>query len=388
MEKIETCQKVVMIMTKGYKAKVDTRTGGAGYGYQIITSEMAVKMASNSKCIPVLREGDSQIAIPTLLQQFQYLDMRDDKLFEQLYLELLRSIYDEPLVKRPEMGKKPPFDTKLANPVNTGNDNNPGNPKNGHDIIANSLYRLLVEIESDMEVNREKIMDRIDNLYQKSRDSSYGKSGFLEPEFQETISRLLSSFQNDRLKITISGNHASVWNSLSKPNEYEIKAILQEIMVIMNQQRNASHIHWRFERTVNHILISYGNNCPGNSSDQPVVDSLSATKNRLESINGKMDHSPVFNEIRIQVPAETDHQPQNTGKIPDYGSELSVFDITVVELLSQGVVEKSIPGILHSKNLRLSGLSSVEKRLNFIKQKYSLNSNSEIVTFFKNHGLI
>ncbi|MCX2494722.1 hypothetical protein OQX63_14640 [Pedobacter sp. PF22-3] len=156
----------------------------------------------------------------------------------------------------------------------------------------------------------------------------------------------------------------------------------------MNQHRNAFHIHWRFERIANHILISYGNNGSGTSDDQTVFDSLDTTKKRLESINGKMDYSPVFNEIRIQLPAKTDYQRQNTSKVPDYGSEFSVFDITIVELLSQGVPQKHIPEILHSKNLRPSGLSSVEKRLNFIREKYSLNSTSEIVAFFKDHRLI
>lgn len=385
MEKIEACQKVVLVMSKGYKPKVDSRTGGAGYEYQIITSEIAAKMASNSKCIPVLRDGDSHSSIPMLLQHFQYIDMRDDKKFEQLYLELLRAIYGEPLVKRPELGKKPfwennfPKDNKNISDVK---------PKQAHDVIANSLYRVLAEIENDAEIDREKLMQSLETVYKKSKDMSRDRAVLTAPEFHETIEMLLLSFQNDKLLITISGNDASLWGSVAKYFEYEVKAILNDVMVIMDQHRTSSHIHWRFERMGDIILVSYGNNSLGKTTDLAVVNSLKSTQQTVKSIGGKMDFSPVFNEIRIQLPLNTNNENVNRSKINDDNFEFSVFDITVIELLSKGVLQKDIPQILHSKNLKPFTLSSVEKRLNSIKEEYSLKSNAELVAFFKDMGII
>lgn len=385
MEKIESCQKVVLVMSKGYKPKVDSRTGGAGYEYQIITSEIAVKMASNSKCIPVLRDGDSQSSIPVLLQHFQYVDMRDDKKFEQLYLELLRAIYGKPLVTRPELGEKPSWENNF-----TKDDKNISEvkPKKAHDIIANSLYRIVAEIENDAEIDRDNLMPSLETVYKESKDMSRDSAVLTAPEFHETIDMLLLSFQNDKLLITISGNYASLWGSVAKQFEYEVKAILNDVMVVMDQHVTSSHIHWRFERIGDIILISYGNNSRGKTTDLSVINTLKSTKQTVESIGGKMDFSPVFNEIRIQLPLNTNNKNINRSKISDDDFELSVFDITIVELLSKGVLQKDIPQILHSKNLKPSTMSSVEKRLNFIKEEYSLKNNEQLVAFFKDIGII
>jgi len=385
MEKIEACQKVVLVMSKGYKPKVDSRTGGAGYEYQIITSEIAVKMASNTKCIPVLRDGDSHSSIPVLLQHFQYIDMRDDKKFEQLYLELLRAIYGKPLVTRPELGKKPSWENNFTKDNKNISD---VKPKQAHDIIANSLYRVLAEIENDAEIDREKLMQSLETVYKKSKDMSRDSAVLTAPEFHKTIDMLLLSFQNDKLLITTSGNDASLWGSVAKQFEYEVKAILNDVMVIMDQHGTSSHIHWRFERMRDIILVSYGNNSRGKTTDLSVVNSLKSTKQKVNSIGGKMDFSPVFNEIRIQLPLNTNNQNVNRSKISDDSLEFSVFDITIVELLSKGVLQKDIPQILHSKNLKPSTLSSVEKRLNSMREKHSLKSNLELVAFFKDIGII
>ncbi|WP_415326257.1 toll/interleukin-1 receptor domain-containing protein [Chryseobacterium sp. MMS23-Vi53] len=385
MEKIEACQKVVLVMSKGYKPKVDSRTGGAGYEYQIITSEIAVKMASNSKCIPVLRDGDAHCSIPVLLQHFQYIDMRDDKKFEQLYLELLRAIYDKPLVTRPEVGKKPSWENNF---MTDDKDIDAVKPKHAHDIIANSLYRVLAEIENDAEIDREKLMQSLETVYKQSKEMSRDSAVLTAPEFPETIDMLLLSFQNDKLLITISGNDASLWGTVAKQFEYNVKAILNDVMVIMNEHGISSHIHWRFERIGDIILISYGNNSEGKTTDLSVVNSLESTKRTVKSIGGKMDFSPVFNEIRIQLPLNKNNQNVNLSKINDDDFEFSVFDITIIELLSKGVLQKDIPQILHSRNLKPSTLSSVEKRLNSIKEEYSLKSNAELVAFFKDIGII
>jgi hypothetical protein len=385
MEKIEACQKVVLVMSKGYKPKVDSRTGGAGYEYQIITSEIAVKMASNTKCIPILRDGDSHDSIPVLLQHFQYIDMRDDKKFEQLYLELLRAIYGKPLVTRPQLGKKPSWENNFTNNNKNSSDIQ---PKQAHDIIANSLYRVVAEIENDAEIDRERLMQSLETVYKKSKDMSRDSAVLTAPEFHETIDLLLLSFQNDKLLITISGNDASLWGSVAKHFEYEVKAILNDIMVIMDQHGTSSHIHWRFERMGDIMLVSYGNNGRGRSTDLSVVNSLKSTKKTVTSIGGKMDFSPIFNEIRLQLPLNTKFQNVNRAKIKGDNFEFSVFDIIIVELLSKGVLPKEIPQILHSKNIKPSTLSSVEKRLNSMKEKCSLKSNEQLVAFFKDFGMI
>ncbi|TDN97661.1 SEFIR domain-containing protein [Sunxiuqinia elliptica] len=109
MEKIDSAQKVILIMTKDYKIKADNRKNGIGYEYQIISSIISKSISSNRKFLPILRNGSPEESIPTFLQSFLFLDMRNNNTFEKDYITLLRSIYEEPEFKKPQIGKKPDF---------------------------------------------------------------------------------------------------------------------------------------------------------------------------------------------------------------------------------------------------------------------------------------
>ncbi|UKB79806.1 response regulator [Chryseobacterium sp. MEBOG07] len=68
--------------------------------------------------------------------------------------------------------------------------------------------------------------------------------------------------------------------------------------------------------------------------------------------------------------------------------EFSTFDITLVSLLSKGVLQKNIPIHLEERNIKPSSLSSVEKRLNSLKEDLEINSNEQLVAFCKDIGII
>lgn len=109
MEKIHTANKVILIMTPEYKTKADNRYSGVGYEYQIITTEFSKQLINNNKFIPILKCGTKEESIPVFLQSYLYLDLSIDNTFEEKYLELLKNIYDEPLITKPAKGKKPDF---------------------------------------------------------------------------------------------------------------------------------------------------------------------------------------------------------------------------------------------------------------------------------------
>lgn len=68
--------------------------------------------------------------------------------------------------------------------------------------------------------------------------------------------------------------------------------------------------------------------------------------------------------------------------------EFSTFDITLVSLLSKGVLQKNIPVHLEERNIKPSSLSSIEKRLNSLKEDLEINSNEQLVAFCKDIGII
>lgn len=123
MEKIQHSDKVILILTPEYKIKADNRTSGIGYEYQIITTEISKIISQNNKYIPVLKDGAKEDSIPIFLQSFLYLDITNDNLFEEKYLELLKNIYDEPIIHKPQKGKRPDF-KKLEKQVLNKNEPN------------------------------------------------------------------------------------------------------------------------------------------------------------------------------------------------------------------------------------------------------------------------
>jgi two-component system capsular synthesis response regulator RcsB len=68
--------------------------------------------------------------------------------------------------------------------------------------------------------------------------------------------------------------------------------------------------------------------------------------------------------------------------------EFTEFDITIITLLAQGMQQKNIPDYLKQHNIRPSGLSSIEKRLNHIKDVLEFTKNEQIVAFCKDMGII
>ena len=68
--------------------------------------------------------------------------------------------------------------------------------------------------------------------------------------------------------------------------------------------------------------------------------------------------------------------------------EFTAFDITIITLLSQGTLQKEIPIYLKQNSIKPSGLSSVEKRLNLIKEVLGFSKNEQLVAHCKDMGII
>jgi two-component system capsular synthesis response regulator RcsB len=68
--------------------------------------------------------------------------------------------------------------------------------------------------------------------------------------------------------------------------------------------------------------------------------------------------------------------------------EFTPFDIIIISLLSKGTHQKDIPIYLQKNNIKPSGLSSVEKRLNLMKEVLDFSKNEQLIAFCKDLGII
>ncbi|WP_262152673.1 response regulator [Chryseobacterium foetidum] len=77
---------------------------------------------------------------------------------------------------------------------------------------------------------------------------------------------------------------------------------------------------------------------------------------------------------------------QDVKKFNSY--EFSSFDVTLVSLLSQGILQKNIPTYLVNNNIKPNSLSSIEKRLNVLKEELGITNNEQLIAFCKDLGII
>lgn len=68
--------------------------------------------------------------------------------------------------------------------------------------------------------------------------------------------------------------------------------------------------------------------------------------------------------------------------------DFTEYDITIISLLANGMRQKDIPAYLLENQITPSGLSSIEKRLNYIKEALEFTKNEQLIAFCKDMGII
>ena len=68
--------------------------------------------------------------------------------------------------------------------------------------------------------------------------------------------------------------------------------------------------------------------------------------------------------------------------------EFTDFDITIIRLLYEGYQQNEIPTYLKEHNIKPSSLSSIEKRLNQIRDELGFSNNQQLMVFCSTAGLL
>lgn len=109
MVKDSDIKKVLVICNEDYARKADDRTGGVGTESTIMSSDI-YSLAEQTKFIPILVEKkNGEPCLPTFLKSHMYIDMSSNDIYELGYDQLLRDIYEKPLLRKPALGKMPSY---------------------------------------------------------------------------------------------------------------------------------------------------------------------------------------------------------------------------------------------------------------------------------------
>ena len=105
--------KVLILSDQVYAEKADNRRGGVGDETTIISAEVYGNV-EQQKFIPVVmqRDEEGKEFLPTYLKSRIFRDL-SGRNYEEEYQQLLRTIYDEPIHRKPELGDVPLWLTEL-----------------------------------------------------------------------------------------------------------------------------------------------------------------------------------------------------------------------------------------------------------------------------------
>jgi hypothetical protein len=97
--------KIVMVCTEKYVEKANLGKGGVGYEKMIITAHLLEKIDEN-KIIPLVKQSSTK-KLPTFLKTKLYIDFSKLDDFEFNFDNLIRTIHNSPLYKKPPIGNNP-----------------------------------------------------------------------------------------------------------------------------------------------------------------------------------------------------------------------------------------------------------------------------------------
>lgn len=180
--------------------------------------------------------------------------------------------------------------------------------KKVHDVVANGIYRVMSELENIEDLDREDLLDKLEIMYEKSRDISYEtEEKDLEKPFSKEISYLLKSFAHENLKLFIVGNEEELWKKISPQNRKELLPVIQELLVNMRKHSEANELIFKVEELGVALGIHYIDNGIGFPAEIKKGNGLMNTGNRMEKIGGAINFDLTREKgahIIITVPFE------------------------------------------------------------------------------------
>lgn len=164
--------------------------------------------------------------------------------------------------------------------------------KKVHDKVANKVYRVMSEVENVPEMKKEVLLDKLENIYEISRDISYDH----EPTDEKHLVEMLESYSSqEEVQLVKVGIQEVGWDTFNKDTQSEVFNVLQELMTNMKKHSKATRVVIRMSRINEEITIRYTDNGVGCDKLSP-KNGIKNTGNRMESIGGTINFDAVSGE--------------------------------------------------------------------------------------------
>jgi tetratricopeptide (TPR) repeat protein len=174
-----------------------------------------------------------------------------------------------------------------------------------HDIIGNGIYLTMTKIEHSNRLDKVELLDKLEVLYEQSRDISHELHENTNQDFYQTTADMLKAFADPSTRVSILGNQIELWDKLSAQAKTEVGLILQELMTNMKKHSGARNVLVRFEQDRDQINIRYADDGVGFASDMRLGNGLTSTENRIKGIGGRIifgKNTPKGLKIELYIP--------------------------------------------------------------------------------------
>jgi tetratricopeptide (TPR) repeat protein len=179
-----------------------------------------------------------------------------------------------------------------------------------HDVVANGLYGIMNELEHSNNIEREPLIDKIEGLYEKSRNISYEDVVAADPaDYDIQIPRLLSSFANEQTKVITVGDQQKFWSNITGSQKHELYLVLNEIMINMRKHSQAKNVVIQFKQEHHKGFINYKDDGIGFNPGQKSGNGLKNTVSRIKSMGGEVNFGNAESggiAIAISFPLQPD----------------------------------------------------------------------------------
>ena len=236
-------KKVILVSDKVYAAKADGREGGVGTEAQILTPQLYGKREQD-KFVAVLPEKDEngKAFLPTYYSSRIYIDLSEPENYSSEFERLIRWIYNKPLYKRPELGKRPAYLDEKENAIS---------------LSTSSLYRRAVDaLKNERGYANAALREYLDTF---SQNLERFRITDFEGEYDDAVIASIEAFmpyRNELIQLfTVVSQYAP-----STENFQTIHRFFEKLIPYLNYADNSgSYKKWDFDnfRFIFHELYLY-----------------------------------------------------------------------------------------------------------------------------------
>ncbi|WP_449400144.1 sensor histidine kinase [Chryseobacterium wanjuense] len=152
-------------------------------------------------------------------------------------------------------------------------------------MVANGLYHMMIDVQNNPEVDKTRILNDIEKMYEESRDISH--ENIREEDFSLRFINMIKSYSSQEQVVLPVGYKENIWENVSYNVQLELYYIVREILVNMKKHSHAKLASVKFEKDNDSLKIKYTDNGIGiNNINEQKGAGIHNTENRIDSIGG------------------------------------------------------------------------------------------------------